>query len=548
MQDPAFDGVDNHSPVLHSAKGWRDGNTIYLPVGSTFDPALTAWDVDEGDLTGKIQLVSSNLNTAVPGSYSVKYSVTDGWVSTVVGGGYPTTMTLTAQVYDPQQGLPSQTLAVDRLWNAETQGSGSAYVNAGQSVSRAIRVDSAALPFPTQSVNVTGVTVKETMWGGSSRSFYLQVTDKASNAVVYGAATTLNSGTTLTLSNPLTLQPDHDYVFTIRYDAGNRQGFALVNGSADLWLQLAGTEMQPVDPYAEIVAPASNRLAYDIGYAANSPKAKLLSTSGSETLVVNKRAGAPALYYTVADSSVASLALASAANTDQLTLSGLKAGETNLLVWANGQVVDSVRLIVTRPKTITLSYSYIAFPNEQYTHLQADGAAIQSQISRNYVPYNITVNWVNNGQLTYDWDSNGDGDSAVPAADQSAAFNNGVIPNQGSVFSNVFVERRYKTTKGCASTSSGSSIKNGAGDAPPRAAFRSACTTSAPYDSAMTLTHEVGHNLGLSHYAGSDPNAPGTYMTVGTRLDPGFFAFQWRTIHDTLEARHAAGDAGVGVQ
>ncbi|MNG40739.1 hypothetical protein D3C84_1294800 [compost metagenome] len=64
----------------------------------------------------------------------------------------------------------------------------------------------------------------------------------------------------------------------------------------------------------------------------------------------------------------------------------------------------------------------------------------------------------------------------------------------------------------------------------------------------MTLSHEVGHNLGLNHYGTAEPNSKANFMTVATRYAPGFFAFQWSAMHDTLEARVRAGDPGVSAQ
>ncbi|WP_410499501.1 immunoglobulin-like domain-containing protein [Chitinibacter sp. S2-10] len=546
-QDPAFAKQTNHYPIFHSTKGWLTGNTVYLPVGAAFDPKLTATDLEEGDMTGKIKLESSNLNTQLPGSYSVKYSVKDGWVSSVDNGGFIANMDLNVQVFDPLQGIPTRTLNVDALWPLESQG-GSVTLTPGQSVSRTIKVDRAMLPMPAAMVQVNKVQVKETAWGGSTRQIYLQVSRKDTGEVVYGAATTLNSGTTLTLASPLALLTDKEYVFTVRYDAGSTQGFARVAGSSDLWLQLGGTETVSVNAYGDIESDHSNLLAYDPGYSLNSGKSKLLSTTGAdETLLVNRFPNAPALYYTVENPAVASLLVTPGSSTDRLTLSGLQAGETNLQIWANGVVVDAVRLIVTRPKAVRLSYSYVAFPGEQITHLMSDNAAITASITRNYAPYNIAVSWVDNGVLTFNWNLDGSGDSASNRQ-QETPFTHGIIPNQSAVFSNVFMVRRYTSTSPCSPTGSGSSLKSGANDMPPRAAFRSACTSSHPEDSGMTLSHEVGHNLGLSHYASADVNSMANFMTSGVRRDPGFFAYQWRTIHNTLEARITAGDPGVGIR
>ncbi|MBC1795767.1 DUF5011 domain-containing protein [Listeria booriae] len=50
-----------------------------FPVGTIFDPKkeVTAFDNEDGDITSKIVVESSTVNTAVAGFYSVKYAITD---------------------------------------------------------------------------------------------------------------------------------------------------------------------------------------------------------------------------------------------------------------------------------------------------------------------------------------------------------------------------------------------------------------------------------------------------------------------------------------
>ena len=62
-------------------------------------------------------------------------------------------------------------------------------------------------------------------------------------------------------------------------------------------------------------------------------------------------------------------------------------------------------------------------------------------------------------------------------------------------------------------------------------------------DYLCVMAHELGHNLGLSH-TGDEPYRMSNIMTGG-RFEGVFFGYQWRTMHQTLEARIAAGDAGV---
>lgn len=50
-----------------------------LTQGDTFDPmaGITATDVEDGDITSKVTIVSNNVDTNTPGTYTIVYSVTD---------------------------------------------------------------------------------------------------------------------------------------------------------------------------------------------------------------------------------------------------------------------------------------------------------------------------------------------------------------------------------------------------------------------------------------------------------------------------------------
>ncbi len=62
----------NHAPVITA-------EDKILTVGDSFDPkkGVTASDTEDGDLTGKIEVISNNVDTAKAGTYEVTYKVTD---------------------------------------------------------------------------------------------------------------------------------------------------------------------------------------------------------------------------------------------------------------------------------------------------------------------------------------------------------------------------------------------------------------------------------------------------------------------------------------
>ncbi|WP_036082759.1 immunoglobulin-like domain-containing protein, partial [Listeria cornellensis] len=64
--------LTNDAPVITTSD-------VYLKAGDTFNPldGITASDLEDGDLTSSIQVVSSNVNMKSEGLYAVVYSVTD---------------------------------------------------------------------------------------------------------------------------------------------------------------------------------------------------------------------------------------------------------------------------------------------------------------------------------------------------------------------------------------------------------------------------------------------------------------------------------------
>ncbi|WP_158380784.1 carbohydrate-binding protein [Chitinilyticum litopenaei] len=540
LNDPAY-RLTNASPVFDSGRNWPSGFTVHVPVGApVLDPQLRVSDIEDGDLSARI-VQTAGYNPAVSGAYTLAYTVRDNGHADV--GAYTSNYSLNVVVYDPLQ-PPTQPIPLPRLWPAELQ-SAALVRSAGQSFSRVIKIDGAQLPWPTQQLALKSLTVKETQWGGSARQFRLQISDVAAGAIVYSDATTLQSGKTLTLTAPVTLQTGRDYRVTLFYDAGNPQGLA-GTGTGELWLEAAGELLKPVYPYADISAAAGNRLAWDPGLAAPL-KAKLLAADGSsETLRVRKLLNGPALSYRLRNPALADLRVEAQANGDELlVLTGRNAGETVLEAWANGALVDVVQLVVARPKTVTLSYSYIRHPSEAVTHMLSDGPAIMQQIAAFYVPYLVDVQWVNQGVIVYNWDANGNLNN--DSEEKALALQNGAIPGAAAVFSNVFTMRQNLISSSGGSNGGGSSIGMGAADGPVRAAYRGTTPDNYPFNSAVTLTHELGHNLGLSHYEIGSANRDGNFMAIN-KVDPAFYAFQWSTMHATLEARLAAGDPGIAAR
>ncbi|MGY4106991.1 PKD domain-containing protein [Aeromonas encheleia] len=542
---------DQTKPRLYSQAAWVDGFVLQLPLGATFAPHMTAWDENDGDLSGRIKQLSG-VNTQQVGSYLAKYEVRDNGLPEMGGyqkvGASTTTFSLPVTVYDPAVAVPSELNKLGSLWQESPTTTGLLRFIPGQSLSRTIRIASTEHPLSGDELEITTFKVQEGIWGGNNRQFSLRLTDIESGEPAYEGSVLLVSGKQLTLPAPIKLRADRDYEFILTYLTGQfEQGFR-TNEEGELWLMADGQQTLEANPYALVLPDPANRLAFDPGLN-SALKQKLLSSRGEqEALLIGKVPGPQpvALSYRIANPELVSLQLVPGATQDRLVLQGLAEGETTLEILADDRLVDQVRLFVTSPKEVSLSYSYIAFPGERQSHLWDDGAIIMADMSRRFAPYNIRLSWVDNGVLVHEWDKNGDGQAYEPSAvELTAPLQEGWIPNADQVFSNIYVLRGYKDdSKTCSYQGNGLSVGLGATDGAPRAGYRYACPGNLTvHGQSLTLSHELGHNLGLAH-TGDEPYRMSNIMTGG-RFEGVFFGYQWRTMHQTIEARIAAGDAGV---
>ena len=543
--------MDQAPPRIYNQQAWVNNFALQLPLGATFAPHMTAWDENDGDLSARIKQLGT-VNTQQVGNYLAKYEVRDNGLPN--GNGYvgvgagTTTFSLPVTVYDPAVVIPSETQQLGTLWQETPMAAGILEFGPGQSLSRDIKVASSGHPLSGDALEITLFRVQEGLWGGNNRQFSLRLTDKESGELAYEGGVLLGSGKVLTPTAPIKLRADRDYEFRLTYVSGpSEQGFR-ANEENELWLTAEGQQTREANPYAQVLPDPANNLAFDPGLGSDM-KQKLLSSRGEpEALLIGKVPGPQpvTLSYRIANPALASLQLVQGETQDRLQLQGLAAGETWLEILADDRLVEQVRLFITAPKEVSVSYSYIAFPGERQSHLWDDGATIMADMSRRYAPYNISLSWVDNGVLVHEWDKNGNGQSnEADRSEKEAPFNEGWIPNADRVFSNLYVLRAYKDdARACSSMGGASSIGMGADSGAPRAGYRSACPGNhAVYGQSITLSHELGHNLGLWH-TGDEPYRESNLMTGG-RFEGVFFGYQWRTMHQTIEARIAAGDAGV---
>ncbi len=312
---------------------------------------------------------------------------------------------------------------------------------------------------------------------------------------------------------------------------------ALASGG-DLWLDSAGTTAIPVFSELVITADAANRFFYD-GDIANADsssydnlKGKLLGTSGAaEKLAFSHPAAWGPLSFSIENTAFAASANGGRSGTaDSLQLSGVAEGNTMLWVKSGSTVVAYIKLMSFPQRAVALSYSYVQYPGESDHALKHASAEVTAYISSVYAKANVAIQWTDNGIITHEWDANNDGSSYVDDYSEVwSPMTSGALPNQSSYFSNVFMLRYNKDDSFQGGTNGGgTSMGFGPGNPPRGASVR--CHLLRPASQfASTLTHEVGHNLGLGH-----TDITNNLMDVGRAAD-GLWGWQWTIIHDTLK-------------
>ena len=338
----------------------------------------------------------------------------------------------------------------------------------------------------------------------------------------------------------------------------NYSGGELLNSTGDVDLAVTVSTAVPLPLYnlVDAIAAPDSRYYFDEG-SLRTPsngsliQSKLVAVNGPQDLLQLSGANIDELNWLITDPGIATFTLTNRNNNSfDIQLTGVAEGTTYLFGTYAGKVIKVIRIESVRHRRIALSYSYIAYPGESEHALKTAGSQVQSTISDIYAKANVSINWTDNGVLEHEWDTNGDGASYESDFNEIwSAFDNGVIPNLETYFSNLFALRRDKNdTRNGSSNGGGTSRGFGEATNPPRGGLVSVHLFRTPESMGSTLAHELGHNLGLSHISGLFegvllPDAQRTnLMTVGRTVDELWWD-QWRTIHNTLRVRAALEDS-----
>jgi len=447
--------------------------------------------------------------------------------------------------------------------NASLSAQGHSDTLVGETMSQSFILRS---PHPVEkNVQLSHLFFKQYFWTGADSDVQFSIVDQDTQTVLLKQAFQLapmdprsgivkpDGSHALKLVEPLALELDKTYVMQFQVnraenplslyhttqdyvDGTNNQG-------EDLWFKAMGRGQWLNYDAITIKSDEQNPLIFDPGWA-TPLKAKMLNLLGeSETLWIEKAHNNLNLTYKVANPNMASLLVSQELKPlqGQLSLQGLKTGNTYLNIYHNQQLIEQVELQISQHQTLALSYTYIAYPGETDHNKMRSFERVKADFAKIYQPLNIQLNWTNNGVIEFDWDLNGDGQSYSQEYDEMhAPMSHNILPNMQDYFTNVYlfrIDKNDETYRGC--NGGGSSFVSQDNKA-PRIAFKSVHVPQDLGCIAPTLMHELAHNLGLSHYSAANSdylpveNERLNLMKTG-RDENQVFAFQWKIIHQTLQ-------------
>ncbi len=425
-----------------------------------------------------------------------------------------------------------------------------------------------------ETVQLSHLFFKQYFWTGQDSDITFSIIDAANQAVLiqqnYQTSPTdarsaiIKPGGTnaLILDKPLDLKINHSYVMQFQVNKAEHN-FSLYlstkdyadgesNGQADIWFKaLAGVHWLEYDALT-ITSDLNNQWVYDAGMA-TPLKAKMLSinngSSHSEQLLVDKKVDNLALRYELSNPDLVNLKVSKGSSDaqDLLSFQGLQLGTSYLNIYHKLQLIDRIELQTTKPYTLDMSLSYIAYSGETMHDKMASFDRIKSDFEVVYKPLNIQLNWHDNGVIEFDWDLNGDGKSYTESRDEvMSPLTYNVLPDAEDYFTNLYlfrIDKNDETVRGC---NGGGSSYSSEGNTAPRIGFKSVHFTQDLACIAPTLMHELAHNLGLGHYSAANAD----YLPVDNQLlnlmktgrdENQVFAFQWKIMHQTLSDLAAQG-------
>ncbi|MBC6309403.1 DUF5011 domain-containing protein, partial [Listeria sp. FSL L7-1582] len=212
--------TSDDKPVINAAN-----QTV--TAGDTFNPYtnVTATDAEDGDLTSKVKVLSSNVNTEVPGTYSVVYSVTDSDSNT-------TTKTITVTVTGAADTTKPVINASNKTLNEGDSFDPKAGVTATDDIDGNL----------TSKVTVTANNV-DTSKAGTYNVTY-RVTDTAGNTAIKTITVTVQASTTQGTITANAFTIGQDSYITGDITGGITKINMIINGKTYPAIPVSGTNYQ----------------------------------------------------------------------------------------------------------------------------------------------------------------------------------------------------------------------------------------------------------------------------------------------------------------
>lgn len=306
----------------------------------------------------------------------------------------------------------------------------------------------------------------------------------------------------------------------------------------DIWFKLIGRVDSDADSGVVYENISTNSYFFDT-YSHQFPD-KLVGVGTTELIkITHSKAGSFA--YEVENSSIVSLTVNQSAGTETVALYGLVEGKTRVFVKNGSDTLSYFYVSVKNRRRIDLSFSYINYPGEHDHPLRHSYTDVADKIIALYDSINVEIHFTDNGNLEYDWDFNNDSLSYTPDRIEAwSPIDSSIIPDQERYFSSLYIIRESKSLSDekQSQTGGGTSRGMGSGDF-PRAAYKRVHLNNVSHTVTSTLQHELGHNLGLTHYTKMNtmyyptPYSDINLMKSG-RSDSKIFGFQWDIVHQTI--------------
>ena len=313
----------------------------------------------------------------------------------------------------------------------------------------------------------------------------------------------------------------------------------------DFWFKMQGQIDSDTDTEILFLQDPSNDFYFDT-YSHQFPE-KLIGLFDSETIIL-KTSKVGNLNYLIEDESIAKIINTTKLESEEkVKILGLLPGNTTLFILNGADTISHIKLAIYKKKVLNISYQYFKFPGE--TEFKQVNACddIMTTVQAIYDSCNVVINYTNQGIITYDWDLNGDNLSYDTKRLEMKSCQT-LIKDTLKYFSNLYILRQHKDDSYIRGTNgSGTSFGFGSKVAPPRFALVRTHRDRTLSSLGSTLTHELGHNLGLVHYSSANSNyydVPNEFlnlMKVGRTYNM-LFGFQWDVVHSSIDYRASMGE------